>query len=167
MQTEDISFLQTKIASIGTALFFCDNRFMLPFTAYVVTALKTDDSGNVWFFISRTWNKTISYDVITPATLEFYRKGVNAKLHVAGKAELVNDPERTRGFMEELLGNSLPLSDEAISGVILVKVKIEQADYTEFFSRRPVYNRDGVTSLLKHWRSLIPHYHHRSLQPSV
>src|SRR5450432_1545638 len=74
MQTPDVSFLQSKIASLGTALFFSEDN-MLPFPAYIITALKTDDEGSTWFFISRSWNKTVSYNVASAASLEFYRKG--------------------------------------------------------------------------------------------
>lgn len=149
MHTAELPFLQNKIASTGTALFFCENKYMLPFSAYIITALKTDDKGYIWFFISRSWNKTVSYDVSCPASLDFYRKGVNFSLKIDGRAELVNDKEMMRDFMQDLLGKSIPVKEEALAGVLLVKVKIEKGHYKEFAPRKLYRPLESLSAAIK------------------
>jgi len=163
MQTPDLSFLQVKIVSIGTALFFCEDKSLLPFPAYIITALKTDEQGHIWFFISRSRNKTVSYDLAFPANLEFYRKGYPFSLKIAGQASLVSDKEVMQDFMRDLLGKSIPVKEEAISGVILVKVKIEKADYKELVPRKPYKPFQNIISSIKNvWYPVHP-----QLQPSI
>jgi hypothetical protein len=149
MQTPDTSFLQARIASIGTALFFSENKYMLPFPAYIITALKTDEEGYIWFFISRNWNKTVTYDLPFRTNLEFYRKGYPFSLKIEGDASLVNDKEIMQGFMQNLLGKSVPVKEDAISGVLLVKVKIEKATYKELVARKPYKPFYNVLSAIK------------------
>lgn len=149
MQTPDTSFLQARIASIGTALFFCENKYMLPFPAYIITALKTDEEGYIWFFISRSWNKTVTYDLPFRTNLEFYRKGYPFSIKVEGNASLVNNKEMMHDFMQNLLGKSLPVKEDAMAGVLLVKVKIEKATFKELVVRKPYKPFHHVLSAIK------------------
>jgi general stress protein 26 len=161
MQTGN-SFLHTKIMSIGTALFFCEQD-VLPFPAYIITALKVDEMDNIWFFISRNWNKTVSYNRTAPVNLEFYRKGYPFSITVKGKASLVNDREMMQQFMQDLLGKSVPVKEEAIAGILLVKVNIEQADFKELVARKTVHPFRNLLTGIKNWR--YPGQH--ALQPSL
>lgn len=163
MQTSDLSFLQVKTMNIGTALFFCGNNYILPFPAYIITALKTDDQGYIWFFISRNWNKTVFYDVTFSADLEFYRKGCPSSLKIKGTASLVNDKDAMQNFMQDLLGKSVPVKEEALSGVLLVKVKIEKAYYKELAERRPFKPLQQIISMVKN----VWYPAHTLLQPSI
>jgi general stress protein 26 len=166
MQTLDLPFLQNKIASTGTALFFCDNKYMLPFSAYIITALKTDDQGVIWFFINRSWNKTVSYNISSSASLDFYRKGSLFSLKIEGRAELVNDKTIMQEFMQDLLGKSLPVKEDVLSGVLLVKVKIENADYREFVTRKSYSPLDNISSAIRNlWHPI--HSPQTQLQPSL
>ncbi len=163
MQHPDLSFLQAKIASIGTALFFCENKYMLPYPAYIIRALKTDDQGYIWFFISRNGNEKLSYDALFPADLEFYRKGFPYVLKIGGQASLVNDKEMTDHFMQDLFGKTISIKEEAISGVLLVKVKIQNAASKELVTRKPFNPFHNISFLLKNlWYPA-----HTQLQPSV
>lgn len=156
------SFLHSKIMSIGTALFFCEND-MLPFSAYIITALKVDDDGNIWFFISRSWNKAVSYERTAPVNLEFYRKGHPYSIAVKGKASLVNDRDIMQQFMQDLLGKSIPVKEEAIAGVLLVKVNIEHTNIKEFVARKTVHPLRNLFAGVKNWRYHTP----QVLQPSL
>jgi len=150
MQTDN-SFLQAKIMSIGTALFFCEGD-TLPFPAYIITALKVDDEANIWFFISRNWNKVVSYDRTVAANLEFYRKGYPFSITVKGKASLVNDRKMIQQFMQDLLGKSVPVKEEAIDAILLVKVNIEHTDFKELVAHKTVNPFRHLFAGIKNWR---------------
>jgi hypothetical protein len=158
----DHSFLHAKIMSIGTALFFCEDD-VLPFPAYIVTALKVDSECNIWFFISRNWNKTVAYDRIVPASLDFYRKGQPFSITVKGKASLVNDRDMMLQFMQDLLGKSIPVNEEAIAGVLLVKVKIEHTACKELVARKNSHSFRHLLTGIKNWRFPVQ----PELQPSL
>jgi hypothetical protein len=163
MKDPDLSFLQAKIASIGTALFFCENKYILSFPAYIVKALKTDDQGYIWFFISRNWKEKLSYDVPFPADLEFYRKGYPYSIKIGGYASLINDAKLIHQFMQDVSGESISVNEEAISGVLLVKVKIASAVSKELITRKPYNPLHNISFLLKN----IWYPAHTQLQPSV
>lgn len=147
MGNPDLSLLQLKIANIGTALFFCGDNNFLPFSAYIVTALRTDDDGCIWFLINRSWDKPVTYDSLFPVGLEFYRKGYPFTLKIDGDASLI----KNKAVMQELMGKSIRLNDEAFSGVLLVKVKIKHADYKELVTHKPFRPLQHSLSLLKNW----------------
>lgn len=144
----DLSFLQHQITDIGTALFFCEDKDVLPYPAYIITALKTDEQGYIWFFISRNWNEVVSYDTPVAASLEFYRKGHPFSVKVAGQASLVGNKAIMQHFMQDVSGKSICVEEDAIVGVLLVKVKIENATYKTFITRNqtksPIHHLSAI-----------------------
>ena len=117
MQNPDISFIQLKIANIGTALFYCGANSQLPFSTYIITALKLDEDGCVWFFISSGPDKQIN--IIRPfeAQLEFYRKGYPFFMKIEGQASIADTKEK----MQDLMGKGILLPEETLSGILLKK----------------------------------------------
>ncbi len=130
MHHTDNLFVQSKIDEIGTALFF-SNSSALPFPAYIITALKTNEEGAIWFFVSRGWNLLKPGARSFLARLEFYRKGYPFTLKIEGSAQIENDLK----LMQDLF--SIPLTEELQSAVLLVKVKIENVVYKELLSKKP------------------------------
>lgn len=127
MQNPDLSFIQLKLANIGTALFYCGGSSQLAFTTYIITALKVDNEGFVWFFINRgPGNKEMR---IRPfdAQLEFYRKGCPFFMRIDGQACIADAREK----MHDLMGKGISLQEDTLKGIILVKVKIEKVLYKE------------------------------------
>jgi hypothetical protein len=165
MENPDLSLLQLKIANIGTALFFCGDNNCLPFSAYIITALRTDEEGCIWFLISRGWNKPVSYDTLFPVSLEFYRKGYPFTLKIEGDAGIVND----KTVMQDLMGKSIRLNDEAFYGVLLVKVKIKHSEYKELQAHKSFRPLQFSLSALKNF--LLPNHEKRETgiqwQPAV
>ncbi len=165
MENPDLSLLQLKIANIGTALFFCGDNNCLPYSAYIITALRTDEQGSIWFLISKGWDKPVMYDTPFPVSLEFYRKGCPFTLKIDGAAAIVND----KAVMQDLMGKSIRLSDEAFSGVLLVKVNIEHADYKEL--QAPKTSKSSLFSISTLKNFLFPNHEKRETgvqwQPAV
>ena len=127
MRNPDMSFIQQKVNSIGTALFFCGNNSPLPFSTYIITALKTDEQGCIWFFISRGSDQQLHSAAAFGVQLEFYRKGYPEIVKINGKASIIDAGAK----MRELMGTSMCLNDDALSGILLIKVQIETATCKE------------------------------------
>jgi hypothetical protein len=130
----DLPFIQLKINAIATALFFCSGDAPLPFSAYVVTALKMDDEGCIWFFVRRGPYENIVFGKAFDAELEFYRKGYPWLVKVFG----VGTVEYAEPKAQELIGTSICLNQLMLSGILLVKVKMENASYRELKVFSPI-----------------------------
>ena len=124
---QQLNFLQDKIQEIGSAIFFNLSDSILKLPTSVVTSLKVDDYGFVWFLLQKPKQQLREFDNGFPVRLDFFRKGKNYFLQVSGKAWVVTDPE------EMNLCDTLP--DEAkqlaMNEMVLVKVKITRAEYFE------------------------------------
>ncbi len=123
----DITFLKEKIHELRSALFFSLSDSVLRMPTTIVTALKVDEVGQIWFFINRPSQALHQFDKEFPARLEFFRKGKRFYIKINGKASIVDDPED--------LNSVVSLTDElkatAMDHVVLMKVRILHADYFE------------------------------------
>src|SRR5882757_2388593 len=121
----DIPFLQQKIQELQRALFFSQHSSLLRMATTIVSIMKVDELGQIWFFVPRPSQALHEFDREFPVKLEFFRKGKGFFLHITGKAYIIDDPEEI---------NSLVFEDlkEQISGqMVLIKVKMGRADYFE------------------------------------
>ncbi|MGZ5253657.1 MAG: pyridoxamine 5'-phosphate oxidase family protein [Flavitalea sp.] len=123
----NIHFLQEKIQDLRSALFFCMSDSVLKLPTTIVTALKVDDVGQIWFFLNRPIQQLQEFDKEFPSRLEFFKKGKSFYMKMSGKAIIVNDPEEVNSLV------SLPddIRTAAMGQMILVKFKIYCADYYE------------------------------------
>ena len=92
--------LQKKISELRSALFFSLGESVLRMPTTIVTALKVDDVGQIWFFVNRPMQNIQEFDREFPARLEFCRKGKSFYLKILGKACIVNDPEELHGLVD-------------------------------------------------------------------
>ncbi len=125
LNQSDLRFLQEKIQDLKNALFFSQNTALLRMATTIVSVLKVDELGQMWFFVPKPQQALHEFDREFPVRLEFFRKGKEFFLHVSGKAFIVTDPEEINSLMfddlRELAGNHL----------VLIKVKMMKADYFE------------------------------------
>lgn len=145
MQNRDISFVQLKLANIGTALFYCGEGCQLPFNTYIITALKVDNDGYVWFFINRSIQQEEGPIRPFDAQLEFYRKGCPFSMKIDGRATVVDAREK----MQDLIGKGISLNEETLNGIILIKVKIEKVAYKELKEQKSFQPLDSVANWFK------------------
>ena len=145
MQNPDISFIQLKIANIGTALFYCGTNSQLPFSTYIITALKLDEDGCVWFFISRGPDKQINNIRPFEAQLEFYRKGYPFFMKIEGQASIADTKEK----MQDLMGKGILLPEETLSGILLIKVKMGKVVYKELKQQQSFQPKHSLSVWLK------------------
>lgn len=123
----NLPFLQEKISDLRSALFFSLSNAVLRMPTTIVTALKVDEVGQIWFFVNRPVQNIQEFDKEFPARLEFFRKGKSFYLKIIGKACIVNDPEE----LNDLLNVSEEVKSKAMHQVVLVKVKMQSAEYVE------------------------------------
>jgi len=124
---QQLSFLQEKISEIGSAIFFNLSDSVLKLPTSVVTVLRVDDYGFVWFLVQKPKQSLQEFEMEFPARLDFYKKGKSYFLQVSGKGCVVNEPEDIQS-VESIVGDS---EQWDANGMVLVKVKILKAEYYE------------------------------------
>src|SRR5262245_40023162 len=97
----DLQFLRGKIQELRNALFFSQNTSLLRIATTIVSVIKVDELGQMWFFVPRPLQALHEFDHEFPVKLEFFKKGKDYFLHVSGKAFIVTDPEEINGLVHE------------------------------------------------------------------
>jgi hypothetical protein len=145
MQNPDISFIQLKLTNIGTALFYCGSNSHLPFSAYIITALKIDKDGYIWFVISKGPQEQIDDMNMFEVQLEFYRKGYPFFMKIDGQASVADAKEK----MQDLMGKGIHIQEETLSCILLIKVKIEKVIYKELRLQKSFQPLNSLSVWLK------------------
>jgi hypothetical protein len=123
--SSDLPFLQQKIQELKNALFFSQNNSLLRMATTIVTILRVDELGQLWFFVPRPQQALHEFDREFPVKLELFRKGKGFYLHILGKAFIVNDPEEINSLLFD------DLKEQMCGETVLIKVKMGKADYFE------------------------------------
>jgi general stress protein 26 len=146
---QQLNFLQEKIKEIGSAIFFNLSDSVLKLPTSIVTTLKVDDYGYVWFFIQKPKQDLKEFESEFPVRMDFFRKGKSCFLQVNGKGWVVNDPEEMNSF------ESLPEESrrQALHEMVLVKVKIMKAEYYETRTAPSSWWKNAVSTFTTWFRS--------------
>ena len=128
---QQLIFLQEKIQQIGSAIFFNLSDSVLKLPTSVITTLKVDDYGFIWFFVKKPNQQLQEFEQEFPVRMDFFKKGIDSFLQVSGKAWVVSDPEDLNTF--SALFNDV--DPTAAQDSVLVKVKMLKAEYYETASR--------------------------------
>ncbi|MBS1665149.1 MAG: pyridoxamine 5'-phosphate oxidase family protein [Bacteroidetes bacterium] len=147
LNQSDLRFLQEKIQDLRNALFFSQNTALLRMATTIVSVLKVDELGQMWFFVPKPQQALHEFDREFPVRLEFFRKGRQYFLHVSGKAFIVTDPEEINSLVFE------DIREQACNSLVLIKVKMVKADYFE--SYQPAH-QSGISGW---WSSLRNQLH--------
>jgi general stress protein 26 len=125
-----LTFIEEKIKQLQTALFFSMSPTILKFAPAVIMPKKVDGQGQVWFSVPPPQQSVKEFDREFLCELQFFRKGMDFYLKIAGKAYIVADPEEINSidFVDEDFKRGVFEANE-----VLLKVKIHTADY---FARR-------------------------------
>ena len=76
---ERLEFLQKKITELRVALFKAEINTELQLPNNIVSTIKADNKGNIWFFSSCNGNYAKNIDKSFYAYLEYYQKGRDCK----------------------------------------------------------------------------------------
>ncbi|MDQ6608456.1 MAG: hypothetical protein M3Y85_01390 [Bacteroidota bacterium] len=141
--TQQLSFLQEKIEEIGSAIFYNLSDSVLKLPTSIVSSLQVDEYGFVWFSMQKPKQNLSEFDQEFPVKLDFYKKGKDYFLQVVGKGFLVADPEE----MYNLVTLPEDIKELANNTIVLVKVKIQKAEYYE---TRTTHNTSWWQQALSH-----------------
>lgn len=111
-----LGFLKTKIEDIRVALFKAEINSVLQLPNNIISTLKVDDDGNVWFYTSCNGNYAPQVDKEFFAYLDYYQKGRDSRLRISGRASIVE-------------GSGEDVATVGTSNLLLLKLKIMQAEY--------------------------------------
>lgn len=120
-KNENLLFLQKKIGEIKIARFSAEIDAGLQLPNNIVSTLKTDSDGNIWFFSSCRGEHAKNIDQDFYAYLEYYQKGGAYRLRTGGRATIIQDetvPYYTK-------------SKNSIDNLVLIRFKIMTAEYFE------------------------------------
>ena len=123
MIQNNLLFLQEKIQELRSALFFNSSNAVLKLPTCIITTLKVDEAGQVWFFVNRPEQYLHEFDKEFPARLDFFRKGKLFYLQITGKAFIVTASEE----LEEAVHVPDAIRPEGNQG-ILIKFKMMHAE---------------------------------------
>jgi hypothetical protein len=140
---QQLHFLQEKIQDIGSAIFFNLSESVLKLPTSIVTSVKVDDYGFVWFLLQRPKQQIKEFENEFPVRLDFFKKGKSCFLQVMGKGWVVTDPEEMNAYTvipEE--ARQLALKD-----LVLVKVKMMRAEYYETRSSKLSWWQQAVNTV--------------------
>ena len=157
-----LPFLQEKISDLRSALFFSLTNAVLKMPTTIVTALKVDEVGQVWFFVNRPMQNIQEFDKEFPARLEFFKKGKFFYLKIMGKACIVNDPEEVNG----LVSLTEDVKTKAMTQLVLVKVKIQSVEYMENAPAEGYSWFQALRAQFNKWIGAEPGFRPYSLQPA-
>lgn len=123
----NLDFLKDRIFEIKSALLYSLSDDAVKIPASIISVLKIDEEGNLWFFTNRPRHLIFGDDKVFPARLQFYRKGKPFYLHVAGVASIDENQET----IHSLTGLDKEIENKAMEDMLLVKLKMTKAEYYE------------------------------------
>jgi hypothetical protein len=141
---QQLNFLQEKIHQIGSAIFFNQSDAVLKLPTSLVSTLKVDEFGYIWFFIKKPQQDITHFENDFPVRLDFFKKGVDFFLQIAGKGWMITDPEEMYAFLEE----NEDIHPDIFKDMVLVKVKMQKADCFETAVRpKAAWWKQAVTTV--------------------
>jgi Pyridoxamine 5'-phosphate oxidase like len=123
-QNKNLNFLKGKIKDIKIAIFKSELGPELQLPNNIVQTLKIENDGTIWFFTSCNGNLVKNIDRSFYAQLSYYKKSTACHLQLRGKADLVKN-------YEDGIFSASNNPNENYGGLVLVKMKILQADFFE------------------------------------
>jgi general stress protein 26 len=157
-----LSFLQKRIEEIGSAIFYNLSESVLKLPTSIVSTLKVDEYGFIWFFVQKPKQQLSEFDQEFPVKLDFYKKGMGYFLQVSGRGFVVSDPEEMNAYVT-LPDEIKMLTNENMA---LVKVKIQKADYYQTRSMQKAHWWQNAWQSMTQWFRHNTYRHGNSYSPA-
>lgn len=125
----NLQFIREKISQLRTAVMYSMSNSLEKLPNDIVTALKVDEEGELWFLCRSPLLK--EFELSFPARLCFYRKGYDFFVEVSGKASIVHD------YLSAEYDAKEKDADPGNQKFLLVKMKMTNISYTEPHARKP------------------------------
>jgi general stress protein 26 len=123
----NLPFLTERINEIKSAIFHSETSELIKIPVSIISILRTDESGWLWFFVKRPQQSMTEHEKSFPAHLQFYRKGKPFYIHVSGCAVIADDKD----LVTEFATLTPELKDVALQNLSLIKLKMAKVEYYE------------------------------------
>src|SRR5215510_2063402 len=87
---ENLQFIREKICVLRNAVMYVSSDGLVKLGNDIVTAIKVDEEGQLWFVTNRPAQIVSECEQSFPARLRFYRKGIGYYLEISGRASIVS-----------------------------------------------------------------------------
>jgi len=112
----NLQFIREKINEVRSAIMYSSSDEVIRLPNNIVSAVKIDEEGQLWFVCDRPSYLPEQYPPSFPARLHFYRKGKFFHIEVSGPARIVNNMQRDNSVSENRM---------------LIKMEMKNIIYTE------------------------------------
>lgn len=141
-----LCFLRQKLMAIKTASMLNLGNQPLKLPNDIVTLLKADDNGQLWFACHKPRGEVRQYEQNFPARLFFYQKGVEYYVEAKGVAFIAGHEDQ------------LQFRDQMAPDTILVKMTPQFIEFTETGTRPSVFTK-WYTTVRNWFAKNVPVYH--------
>ncbi|HYC40400.1 MAG TPA: hypothetical protein VEB63_07905 [Chitinophagaceae bacterium] len=137
----NLQFIRDKIYQLRSAIMYSMSNGLVKIPNNIVTAIRVDDEGHLWFLAKRPSQLLSECEQTFPARLHFYRKGVSFYLEISGKASIVSNegPDTT---------------DTTYEKPVLIKMTMVNIEYVEAPERKKnrfeIWLEQGYKWLARH-----------------
>ena len=115
-QDTNLQFIREKINQVRSAIMYSYSDDVIRLPNNIVSAVKVDEEGQLWFVCARPAYVPEQYPSSFPARLHFYRKGKFFHIEVSGPAWIVNNVQHDNFAAENRM---------------LIKMEMKNIIYTE------------------------------------
>jgi hypothetical protein len=128
-----VQFIREKIQELQTAVVFPETNAIVKVPNYVISAVQTDELGNIWFTIRRPALYMEQDEWQFPCRMDFFKKGIGYHMKVYGNASIISN-------FDEVSCPGMPASlqqhmEEKLE--VVIKVALRYADYFELQPLKP------------------------------
>ncbi len=123
-------FIREKIYRLHSAIMYSMSNELIKIPNSIVTVLRIDDEGHLWFQCKAPVQHIQHYEQNFPARLHFFRKGVRYFMEVSGSTAIIQsqDSIMTNGAKEAAL-----LLKMNINSVAYVEPEVRKKSRIEYF----------------------------------
>ena len=118
----NFEFIRNKIYEVKTAIMYNSSNELVKIPNDIVSVLKVDDEGQLWFLSRHPGMKVSECVQSFPVRLHLFRKGVSFHMEISGKATIVN---KAYYVLNGDFGNNQYLKS------VLIKMSMLNVEYTE------------------------------------
>jgi general stress protein 26 len=122
----NLEFITDKLYQLRNAVMYSMSNSLVRLPNDIVTLVKVDEEGNLWFVSRQPKQLTDECEQVFPAKLCFYKKGVDYFVEVSGKAMVVNN-NYTQATSDNREKEDIKLQYRPV----LIKMSMANIEYTE------------------------------------
>lgn len=136
----NLQFIREKVCVLRNAVMYVSSDGLVKLGNDIVTAIKVDEEGQLWFVTNRPAQIVSECEQCFPARLRFYRKGVGFYMEISGRASIVSS---------DYSFNDMPSAGKKRNEKkVLVKLEMRNIEYTEPHAKKP---KGKIETMVENW----------------